>query len=212
MNRGRSFPSMPRMEPGEPDGRPSDQSRSGSEFIIPADTMAIANWLRSGPLLPETSGLRSTARRLYQVDFRPDSRPGVFAGGDNVNGADLVVTALADGRAAAKAGILASPGALHRGSGKAAPARRAESTYGLQLTLSGRLKRWTFFVERQRTIHEQPPVLNAFLFPSAEQTELGRESSNRRYCYACYRRQASGAAGNLRVRSADGDFARRCAT
>jgi glutamate synthase (NADPH/NADH) small chain len=31
------------------------------------------------------------------------SRPGVFAGGDNVNGADLVVTALADGRRAAAA-------------------------------------------------------------------------------------------------------------
>ena len=29
------------------------------------------------------------------------SRKGVFAGGDNVNGADLVVTALADGRRAA---------------------------------------------------------------------------------------------------------------
>ena len=31
------------------------------------------------------------------------TRPGVFAGGDNVNGADLVVTALADGRRAAAA-------------------------------------------------------------------------------------------------------------
>ncbi len=31
------------------------------------------------------------------------NRPGVFAGGDCVNGADLVVTALADGRRAAEA-------------------------------------------------------------------------------------------------------------
>ena len=31
------------------------------------------------------------------------TRAGVFAGGDNVNGADLVVTALADGRRAAGA-------------------------------------------------------------------------------------------------------------
>jgi len=31
------------------------------------------------------------------------SRQGVFAGGDNVNGADLVVTALADGRRASQA-------------------------------------------------------------------------------------------------------------
>ena len=31
------------------------------------------------------------------------SRPNIFAGGDTVNGADLVVTALADGRRAAEA-------------------------------------------------------------------------------------------------------------
>ena len=31
------------------------------------------------------------------------TRPGVFAGGDNVNGADLVVTAMADGRRASEA-------------------------------------------------------------------------------------------------------------
>jgi glutamate synthase (NADPH/NADH) small chain len=35
-------------------------------------------------------------------DFQT-TRPGVFAGGDNVNGADLVVTAMADGRRAAVA-------------------------------------------------------------------------------------------------------------
>ncbi len=46
-----------------------------------------------------------TKRALVAVD--PDTyettRPGVFAGGDCVNGADLVVTALADGRRAAEA-------------------------------------------------------------------------------------------------------------
>ena len=41
----------------------------------------------------------------WRVDVEPatfeTSRPGVFAGGDCVNGADLVVTALADGKRAA---------------------------------------------------------------------------------------------------------------
>ena len=43
----------------------------------------------------------------WRVDVDPvtfeTSRPGVFAGGDCVNGADVVVTALADGRRAATA-------------------------------------------------------------------------------------------------------------
>jgi glutamate synthase (NADPH/NADH) small chain len=51
-----------------------------------------------------TSGLKSDRKALIQVDQKGrTSRPGVFAGGDNVNGADLVVTALADGRRAAAA-------------------------------------------------------------------------------------------------------------
>jgi len=45
--------------------------------------------------------------RWNLVEVHPDTlmtnRPGIFAGGDNVNGADLVVTALADGRRAAAA-------------------------------------------------------------------------------------------------------------
>ena len=45
--------------------------------------------------------------RWNLVEVHPETfmttRPGVFAGGDNVNGADLVVTALADGRRAALA-------------------------------------------------------------------------------------------------------------
>jgi glutamate synthase (NADPH) small chain len=51
-----------------------------------------------------TSGLRADRKALIQIDKSGQtSRPGVFAGGDNVNGADLVVTALADGRRAAAA-------------------------------------------------------------------------------------------------------------
>ena len=51
-----------------------------------------------------TPGLRTTNWKTVRVDedFQT-TRQGVFAGGDNVNGADLVVTAMADGRRAAAA-------------------------------------------------------------------------------------------------------------
>jgi glutamate synthase (NADPH/NADH) small chain len=95
-----------RMELGEPDesGRRRPIPVKGSEFLSPADAVAIAIGYGADPLVPQTtSGLRSDRKALIQI--APDgrtSRPGVFAGGDNVNGADLVVTALADGRRAAE--------------------------------------------------------------------------------------------------------------
>ena len=53
------------------------------------------------------AGDEVSTNRWNLVEVHPEtymtSRPGVFAGGDNVNGADLVVTALADGRRAAQA-------------------------------------------------------------------------------------------------------------
>ena len=51
-----------------------------------------------------TPGLRTTSWKTVRVDEDfSTTRPGVFAGGDNVNGADLVVTAMADGRRASEA-------------------------------------------------------------------------------------------------------------
>jgi len=51
-----------------------------------------------------TPGLRTTQAKTVRVDEDyQTTRPGVFAGGDNVNGADLVVTAMADGRRASEA-------------------------------------------------------------------------------------------------------------
>ncbi|HEY5477699.1 MAG TPA: hypothetical protein VIK11_13410 [Tepidiformaceae bacterium] len=48
--------------------------------------------------------MRTNARALIEVDAAGrTSRPGVFVGGDNVKGVDLVVTALADGRRTAHA-------------------------------------------------------------------------------------------------------------
>jgi glutamate synthase (NADPH) small chain len=96
-----------RMELGEPDesGRRRPIPIEGSEFIIPADTVVIAIGYGADPIVPQTTqGLKSDRKALIQVDDTGrTTRPGVFAGGDNVNGADLVVTALADGRRAADA-------------------------------------------------------------------------------------------------------------
>ena len=95
------------MELGEPDssGRRSPKPVKGSEYIVPADTVAIAIGYGADPLVPKTTeGLDADRKALLKIDkMGRTSRKGVFAGGDNVNGADLVVTALADGRRAAAA-------------------------------------------------------------------------------------------------------------
>jgi glutamate synthase (NADPH/NADH) small chain len=96
-----------RMQLGEPDesGRRRPVPVPGSEFVLEADTVAIAIGYGADPLIPTTAkGIRATEKALIAIDADGrTSRPGVFAGGDNVNGADLVVTALADGRRAAAA-------------------------------------------------------------------------------------------------------------
>ncbi len=98
---------LQKMELGEPDssGRRSPKPIAGSEYIIPADAVAIAIGYGADPVVPKTTaGLTADRKSLIKVDQGGrTSRPGVFAGGDNVNGADLVVTALADGRRAADA-------------------------------------------------------------------------------------------------------------
>jgi len=68
--------------------------------------VAIAIGYNADPLIPSsTPSVKANRWHLLEVDPETGqtSRPEVFAGGDNVNGADLVVTALADGRRAAAA-------------------------------------------------------------------------------------------------------------
>jgi glutamate synthase (NADPH/NADH) small chain len=96
------------MALGEPDesGRRRPVPMPGSEFLIEADTVALAIGYNADPLIPKkTVGLEADRWALIKIDRETGqtSRRGVFAGGDNVNGADLVVTALADGRRAAAA-------------------------------------------------------------------------------------------------------------
>ena len=97
-----------RMELGEPDdtGRRRPQPVPGSEFDIAADMLVTAigynvepEW---GQILPDLVRDRWD-RFVANPETMESNLPAVFAGGDAVNGADLVVTALADGHRAAEA-------------------------------------------------------------------------------------------------------------
>ncbi|MBS0379383.1 MAG: FAD-dependent oxidoreductase [Proteobacteria bacterium] len=98
---------------GAPDarGRRVPQVVAGSEEIVPADAVIIAfGFLPSPPLWFGEHGIRlhdngrvrvtASAQRAFQT-----TNPKVFAGGDMVRGSDLVVTAVFEGREAAR-GIL----------------------------------------------------------------------------------------------------------
>ncbi len=96
-----------RMRLGEPDesGRRRPEAVPGSEFTHPSETVVLAIGYNPDDLLEKTTpGLRTTNWKTLRVDEDYETtRPGVFAGGDTVRGADLVVTAMADGRRAAQA-------------------------------------------------------------------------------------------------------------
>jgi glutamate synthase (NADPH) small chain len=97
-----------RMDLAEPDesGRRRPVPVPGSEFEIPCDTAVVAIGYAADPVLREPDlGLELDRAGLVLIDRQTGrtNLPGVFAGGDDVNGADLVVTALADGRRAAVA-------------------------------------------------------------------------------------------------------------
>jgi glutamate synthase (NADPH/NADH) small chain len=97
-----------RMELGPPDdsGRRRPQPVPGSEFALEADTVVLAIGYNTDEAVPASAAGLTTDKWGYVVIDRETgrtNRPGVYAGGDNVNGADLVVTALRDARIAARA-------------------------------------------------------------------------------------------------------------
>ncbi|HLB27068.1 MAG TPA: NADPH-dependent glutamate synthase [Dehalococcoidia bacterium] len=96
-----------RMELGEPDesGRPKPVPVIGSEFEESADTVVIAIGYKVEKLLFQTTpGLEASEWGTVAADEGGQtSREGIFAAGDSVRGADLVVTALADAKRAAEA-------------------------------------------------------------------------------------------------------------
>ena len=97
-----------RMELGEPDesGRRRPVPREGSEFLMDVDTVISALGYWPDPLLGKTTpALRTHDWGLIEIDDATGStsREAVFAGGDDVLGPKLVVTAVAQARVAAQA-------------------------------------------------------------------------------------------------------------
>ncbi|MEO3991779.1 formate-dependent uric acid utilization protein AegA [Pseudocitrobacter cyperus] len=95
---------------GEPDsqGRRRPVPIEGSEFVMPADAVIMAfgfhphsmPWLSAqGVEVDDWGRIRANVESRYRYQT---TNPKVFAGGDAVRGADLVVTAMAEGRHAAQ--------------------------------------------------------------------------------------------------------------
>ena len=93
-----------RMELGEPDdsGRRRPSAIEGSEFILDADAVVVAVGYDVGhEFLTDISGIKVNDWGGIVIDEAGrTTRPRVYAGGDNANGADLVVTALASAHTA----------------------------------------------------------------------------------------------------------------
>ncbi|WP_380183145.1 FAD-dependent oxidoreductase [Kalamiella sp. sgz302252] len=93
-------------EPGS-DGRRKPQPVKGSEFVLAADALILAfgfqahemPWLAGQDIRFDRWGLIETGVGCYTTQT---NNPKVFAAGDAVHGADLVVTAMAEGRRSAR--------------------------------------------------------------------------------------------------------------
>lgn len=97
-----------KMELGEPDssGRRRPVEISGSNFVLPIDTVVVAVGNSSNPLIPQTTpGLKANKWGNIEVDpnTQMTSRSGVFAGGDIVTGGATVILAAGAGKVAARA-------------------------------------------------------------------------------------------------------------
>jgi glutamate synthase (NADPH/NADH) small chain len=79
----------------------------GSNFIVPADVVVLAIGYEGDPLIPtQVPVLKTTAPGIFKVESVETGRTtleGIFAAGDDVHGADLIVTAVAAGRFVARA-------------------------------------------------------------------------------------------------------------
>lgn len=96
-----------RMRLGEPDasGRRRPIPIEGATFEMEVDTVVLALGFWPDPLLGETTpNLETHDWGLITADEETGrtSRPEIFAGGDNVHGPNLVVTAMVAGRKAAR--------------------------------------------------------------------------------------------------------------
>lgn len=106
------------------DGATNGRHRAAheSDVVLPCDLAVVAHGYVPDPFLRDsTPGLQTDAAHHLIIDAKSGrtTRPGVFAGGDGVHGAGLVVTAIAAGKRAAKsidaylgglpAGVTAAP-------------------------------------------------------------------------------------------------------
>ncbi len=96
-----------RMELGEPDasGRRRPVEVPGSEFVIDCDTVIMSLGTSPNPLISSTTkGLEINRRQCIVAteDTGATSKEGVYAGGDAVTGAAIVILAMGAGKAAAK--------------------------------------------------------------------------------------------------------------
>jgi glutamate synthase (NADPH/NADH) small chain len=79
----------------------------GSNFVVPADVVVLAIGYSGDPAIAaQTPALKMTEPGIFQVESEDNGRTtveGIYAAGDDVHGADLIVTAIATGRRAAQA-------------------------------------------------------------------------------------------------------------
>jgi glutamate synthase (NADPH/NADH) small chain len=94
-----------RLGPADPSGRPAPEAIEGAHFAVPAELVITALGFdpEDLPRLFDEPGLEVTRAGTIRTDFRTlmTNLYGVFAAGDIVRGASLVVWAIRDGRDAA---------------------------------------------------------------------------------------------------------------
>lgn len=96
-----------KMELGEPDasGRRRPLPIKGSEFVVPADTVIISIGNQPNPLVPQTSPeiqISKWGTIIVDEDTMATSKKGVYAAGDIVSGAATVISAMGQGKKAAR--------------------------------------------------------------------------------------------------------------
>ena len=96
-----------RMELGEPDdsGRRRPVAVTGSEFVVPIQTIVEAIGQKPNPIIQSTTPGLDTSKRgtVVTSETQATSRPGIFAGGDLARGGATVILAMRDGKNAAGA-------------------------------------------------------------------------------------------------------------
>ena len=111
-----------KMELGEPDesGRRRPIPISGSNFLIEVDMVIDAIGTSANPIVARSaSGVKTNKWGYFIVEenTKATTRPGIFAGGDIVRGSATVISAVGDGKVAARAidEFLSSGGSLRKG-------------------------------------------------------------------------------------------------